>query len=63
MSIAELEKKLAAEEWLKHQEYYMRHPEQRRNNFFMKTVGAGMLQRDDSCSENHNRVLTDVESQ
>jgi hypothetical protein len=38
-----LEKKLAAEEWLKLQQYYLRHPEQKKNNFFMKGVGAGLL--------------------
>lgn len=36
LTIEELEKDLAAQEWIKEQEYYLRHPEMRKNNFFMK---------------------------
>jgi hypothetical protein len=46
----ELELQLAAAEWRQQQEYYMRHPELKKNNFFMRSVGAGLLQKADSVS-------------
>ncbi|TNV71159.1 hypothetical protein FGO68_gene10930 [Halteria grandinella] len=51
LAAQELESKLAAEEWRKDQEFYRKHPELKKNNFFMKSVGAGLLQKLDSYSE------------
>lgn len=51
LTASELEKKLAAEEWVKLQQYYLRHPELKKNNFFMKKTGDGILQRVDSLME------------
>lgn len=46
---------------MKQQEYYLRHPEQRKNNFFMKAVGDGMLQREDSRHDGYRRPLNTKE--
>jgi hypothetical protein len=63
----ELEQKIAAEEWAKEQEYSLRHPEYKKNNYFMKSVGAGglSLQREDSVSDRFDRgeTLTNQERQ
>lgn len=65
--LQELERKIAAEEWAKEQEYRLKHPEYKKNNYFMKSVGAGTLslQRDDSVSDRFDRgeTLTDQERQ
>jgi hypothetical protein len=64
LSIEELEKKIAAEEWHKQQEYYMKNPNARKNNFFMKSVGAGLLQREDSLTEGKPRqAMSELERQ
>jgi hypothetical protein len=61
--VEELEKKIAAEEWKKEQEFCLRHPEYKKNNYFMKSVGAGSLAREDSINDVHMRgeTLTDRE--
>lgn len=61
--VEELEKKIAAEEWKKEQEFCIRHPEYKKNNYFMKSVGAGSLAREDSINDVHMRgeALTERE--
>ena len=65
--VQELEQKIAAEEWAKEQEYSLLHPEYKKNNYFMKSVGAGTLhlQKEDSISERFKRgeSLTESEHQ
>lgn len=65
--VQELEQKIAAEEWAKEQEYSLLHPEYKKNNYFMKSVGAGTLhlQKEDSISDRFNRgeSLTEQEQQ